>query len=88
MKKTATYSVLQMTQLEVSAIPYISGLVRNIKNRFAEGVQLLMAASILNPAKLPDPSDPNFNDYGNKEIQQLAYFCGAEIEVDFKGEKF
>lgn len=49
---------------------------------------MLKAASILNPAKLPDPSDPNFNDYGNKEIQQLANFYGAEIEVGFKGEKF
>ena len=47
-----------------------------------------MAASILNPAKLTDPSDPNFNDCGNKEIQQLANFFGAEIEVDFKWEKF
>ena len=54
-------------------ISYINVLVRNIENRSAEDdVQLLMAASILSPANLPEPSNPNFNDYGNKEIQQLT----------------
>ena len=45
-------------------------------------MQLPMTAFILKPAnKLPDPSDPNFNDYGNKEIKQLANFYDVEIEV-------
>ena len=42
-----------------------------------------MAAPILNPAKFPDPSDPNFMYYSNKEI--LLNFYGTDIEVYFKG---
>ena len=45
-----------------------------------------MAAPILNPAKLPDPNDPNFIDYSNKEIRLNSY--GTDIEVYFKGEMF
>ena len=67
------------------ALPYIDTLVQNIENRFSEeGVQLLMAASIFNPAQLPDKSDPGFNQFGNKEIRRLANFYGREVEVDFK----
>ena len=44
-----------------------------------------MAASIFNPAQLPDKSDPQF---GNKEIRLLANFYGREVEVDFKGSTF
>lgn len=70
-------------------IPYIDILVENIENRFAEeGVRLLMAASIFNPAQLPGVNDPTFNSYGRKEIQLLANFYGQEIEVDFEGSKF
>ena len=35
--------------------------VYNCRRCTIAGVQLLMAASILNPAKLPDPSDPTYN---------------------------
>ena len=44
-----------------------------------------MAASIFNPAQLPDKSDPDFNQFGNMEIRLLAKFYGKEVEVDFKG---
>ena len=47
-----------------------------------------MAASIFNPAQLPDKSDPGFNQFGNKEIRQLANFYVREVEVDFKGSTF
>ena len=47
-----------------------------------------MAASIFNPAQLPDKSDPGFNQFGNKEIRLLANFYGREVEVDFKGRSF
>ena len=44
-----------------------------------------MAASIFNPAQLPDS---DFNQFGNKEIRLLANFYSKEIEVDFKGSTF
>ncbi len=47
-----------------------------------------MAASIFNPAQLPDKSDPDFNYFGNKEIRLLANFYGKEVKVDFKGSTF
>ena len=74
---------------ESVAIPYINILVENIENRFAEeGVKLLMAASIFNPAQLPDASDPFFSAYGREEIKLLANFYGQEIEVEFNGRMF
>ena len=35
-----------------------------------------------------DKSDPDFDQFGNKEIRLLANFYGKEVEVDFKESTF
>lgn len=66
------------------AIPYIDSLVGNINGRFSdEVVNLLVATSIFNPAKLP--TEECMSSYGLQEIQKLADFYGKEASVEYLG---
>ena len=78
---SSTFSNLKSFRDSVVLL-YIDILTANIENRFAEeGIRLVMAASIFNPAHLPCASDPDFCAYGRKEIQLLANFYGKEVEI-------
>ena len=59
-------------QLEVLLRKYITSLVQNIDDRFAESKQMLQAFSIFDPCNVPKESEPDFLTYGDKHIATLA----------------
>ena len=70
-------------------IPYVDKLIENIRSRFSdEGVAVIIAMSVFNPANIPQADGPTFHTYGKEEIKQLAAFYGEEAKVEFQGESF
>ena len=46
-------------------IPYVDKLIENIRSRFSdEGVAVVIAMSVFNPANIPQADDPTFCTYG------------------------
>ena len=69
------------------AIPYLSALITNIKNRFSNDVvALLEASSIFCPAKLP--SKECLSSYGENEIHLLGSFYGKEAVEEYEGTSY
>ena len=69
--------------------PYVDKLIENIRSRFSdEGVAVVIAMSVFNPANIPQADDPTFCTYGKEEIKQLAAFYGEEAKIEFQGESF
>ena len=67
------------------AIPYLDTLIANINSRFSgEVVELVVIASVFNPALLPD--DETFlRAYGTSKLSTLANFYGEKAVVTFEG---
>ncbi|XP_068720533.1 zinc finger protein 862-like [Montipora capricornis] len=63
---------------------YVSGLAKNITSRFNDCLSVLSSFSILSPVALPNPTSPEFKDYGNKEIKILADHFFQEKETEDK----
>ena len=63
---------------------YISGLAKNITSRFNDCLSVLSSFSILSPVALPNPTSPEFKEYGNKEIKILAHHFFQEKETEDK----
>ena len=60
-------------------------LISNINSRFSgEVVQLVVSASVFNPALLPD-DETLLRAYGNSKLPNLANFFGEKAEVMFEG---
>ena len=67
------------------AIPYLDTLIANINSRFSgEVVELVVLASVLNPALLPD-DETLLRAYANSMLSTLANFYGEKSEVTFEG---
>ena len=67
------------------AIPYLDTLIANINICFSgEVVELVVSASVLNPALLPD-DETLLRAYGNSKLSALANFYGEKAEVIFEG---
>ena len=67
------------------AIPYHDTLIANINSRFSgEVVELVVSASVLNPALLLD-DETLLRAYGNSKLSTLANFYGEKAEVTFEG---
>ena len=77
---------LSVQQFRVQvAIPYLDTLIANINSRFSgEVVELVVSASVFNPALLPD-DESLLRAYGNSKLSTLASFYGEKAEVMFKG---
>ena len=63
-------------------IPYVDKLIENIRSRFSdEGVAVVIAMSVFNPANIPQADDPTFRTYGGsspwsiKEYQVFPSFA-------------
>ena len=70
-------------------IPFVDKLIENIQSRFSdEGVAVVIAMSVFNPANIPQADDPTFRTYGKEEIKQLAAFYGEAAVVEFQGGSF
>ena len=66
-------------------IPYLDTLIANINNRFlGEVVELVVLASIFNPALLPD-DETLLKTYGVSNLSTLANFYVEKAEVMFEG---
>ena len=61
-------------QLEGLLRKYITSLLQNIEDRFAESKQTLQAFSIFDPCNVPKENEPGFLTYGDKHIAALADF--------------
>ena len=60
-------------------------LITNINNHFSgEVVELVVSASVFNPALLPDV-ETLLRAYGNSKLSTLANFYGEKAEVKFEG---
>ena len=59
-------------QLEGLLRKYITSLVQNIGDRFAESKKMLQAFSIFDPCNVPKEREPGFLTYGEKHIATLA----------------
>ena len=60
------------------AIPYLDILIANINSRFSgEVVELVVSASVLNPALLLD-DETLLRAYGNSKLSTLANFYGEK----------
>ena len=67
------------------AIPYLDTLIANINSLFSgEVVELVVSASVFNPALLPD-DETLLRAYGNSKLSTLANFYGEKAEVTFEG---
>ena len=67
------------------AIPYLDTLIANISSHFSgEVVELVVSASVFNPALLPDDKTL-LRAYGNSKLSTLANFYGEKAEVTFEG---
>ena len=67
------------------AIPYLDTLIANINSRFSgEVVELVVFASIFNPALVPD-GETFLRPYGNSKLSTLANFYGEKAELTFEG---
>ena len=67
------------------AIPYLDTLIANINRRFSdEVVDLVVAASVFNPALLSDDATL-LRAYGNSKLSTLGNFYGENAEVTFEG---
>ena len=66
------------------AIPYLDTLIANINSCFSgEVVELVVSASVFNPALLPD-DETLLRAYGNSKLSTLAYFYGEKAEAMFE----
>ena len=59
-------------QLEGLLRKYITSLLQNIEDRFAEGKRTLQAFSIFDLCNVPKENEPGFLTYGDKHIATLA----------------
>ena len=67
------------------AIRHFGTLRANINSRFSgEVVELVVAASVFNPALLPD-DETLLKAYGNSKLSTLANFYGEKTEVTIEG---
>ena len=67
------------------AIPYLDVLIANINSHFSgEVVELVVSASVFNPALLPY-DDTLLRAYGNSKPSTLESFYEENAEVTFKG---
>ena len=65
-------------------IPYLDALIANIKSCFSGVVvELVVSASVINPALLPD-DETLLRAYGNSKLSTLANFYGENAEVMFE----
>ena len=65
--------------------PYLGTLIANINSCFSgEVVELVVSASVLNPALLPD-DETLLRAYSNSKLSTLANFYGEKAEVTFEG---
>ena len=79
-------------QLEGLLRKYITLLLQNIKDRFAESKQTLQAFSIFDPCNVPKENEPGFVTYSDKHIATLADFlydgkdgdCRIKVEAKLK----
>ena len=63
-------------------------LIANINSHFSdEVVELVVSASVFNPALLPD-DETLLRAYGNSMLSFLAYLYGEKAEVTFEGVKY
>lgn len=61
-------------QLEGLLRKYITSLLQNIQDCFAECKQTLQAFFIFDPCNVPKENEPGFLTYGDKNIATLAEF--------------
>ncbi|XP_068762491.1 zinc finger protein 862-like [Montipora capricornis] len=61
-----------------------TSLAKNITSRFNDCLSVLSSFSILSPVALPNPTSPEFKEYGNKEIKILADHFFQEKETEDK----
>ena len=75
---------VQQFRLQV-ATPYLDTQIANINSRFSgEVVELVISASVFNPALLPD-DETLLRAYGNSKLSTLANFYGEKAIVTFEG---
>ena len=76
---------LSVQQFRVQvAIPYLDTLIANINSHFSgEVVELVVSASVFNPALLPD-EETLLGAYGNSKLSTLANFYGEKAAVIFE----
>ena len=80
---------LSVQQFRVQvAISYLDTLIANINTHFSgEVVELVVSASVFNPALLPD-NETLLRAYGNSKLSSLASFYGEKAEVTFEGDTY
>ena len=66
---------------------YITPLLQNIEDRFAESRQTLQAFSVFDPCNVPKENEPGFLTYGDKQIATLADFLYDGKDSDCKIKK-
>ena len=82
-RKSPSLSVQQFRVQVV--IPYRDTLIANINSCFSgEVVELVVLASVFNPALLPDDKTL-LRAYGNSKLSTLANFYGEKAEIAFEG---
>ena len=77
---------LSVQQFRVQvAIPYLGTLIANINSHFSgEVVELVVSASVFNPALLPD-DETHLRAYGNSKLSTMANFYGEKAVVTLEG---
>ena len=66
------------------SIPYLDTLIANINSRFSgDVVELVVSASVFNPALLPD-DETLLGAYGDSKLSTLANFYREKAELTFE----
>ena len=64
---------------------YIDALVTQLHNRLPD-IRELEVFSILDPCKLPKKSDPHFQQYGNRQLDESSAYYGTSDNTDVSRE--